>query len=152
MKNKLFGLVVFALMIVGLTGCDTYKSYTFKVETKDNIEIKLQTGAGYDISSDIPFSVSKDGEKIFSGSFITLNGYNVYLEQFSNNSDATLIDSGNKNGVEYSLFKYEEYGEDVEYDYIIKVNDSNTGILIGSINSEESVKKAFERLTFSKVD
>ena len=46
----------------------------------------------------------------------------------------------------------EQPGEDTEYNFIVKVKKSNTGVLIGSIASEKEAKQAFERLNFSKAD
>ena len=143
--KKIFMSAILLSMIVLATGCTTTKSYTFKVETGDNIEVKLDASDGYDITSDLPFTISKDGEDLSQGTFITLDGYDYYITGVNNNSDAKIIDSGTKNGLEYTFYSY-----DSEYNYIIKVKDSNTGLVIGNIVSEESAKECFDRLTITK--
>lgn len=60
MKKKLniiFSLIVVVMLFV--TGCGNSKttvSYTYKVETGDNITISLTTNDGYELTSDIPLS------------------------------------------------------------------------------------------------
>ena len=64
-----------------LTGCTTSKSYTFKVETGDEIEVKLNTNDGYDITSDLPFSVLKDEETLVKVLLLLLISIsNIYLQ------------------------------------------------------------------------
>ena len=145
--KKIFMTIAFiSIVILSVTGCSTSKSYTFSVETGDNIEIKLDTSNGYDISSDIPFAVSKDDKKLSQGTFITLDGYDSYIAAVTNDSNAKVIDSATKNGLEYTFYSY----NNSEYNYIIKIKDSNTALLIGNITSEESAKDCFDKLTISK--
>lgn len=62
-----------------------------------------------------------------------------------NDENATILDSGEKDGCEYVMWNY----NDSEYDYAILIEDSNTGILLGNDVSEESAKECFQRLTIS---
>lgn len=129
-----------------LTGCTSSISYTYKVTTGDTIQITLNNSDGYSISSELPFKITKDDTTLSQGTFITLDGYEQYIATVNNTSTAKVIDKGTKNGVEYTFYSYNNQ----EFNYIIKIEGSNTAILIGNAVSEESAKECFERLTFSK--
>lgn len=146
MKKTLMTLAIIGIMLFTLTGCSTTKSYTFDVETGDKIEVKLNTNDGYDITSNLPFSISKDEETLSQGTFITIDGYNQYVSSVNNDSNAKIIESSTKDGLEYTFYSY----NDSEWNYIIKITDSNTGLLIGNPISEASAKECFDRLTISK--
>ena len=139
-------LTIVGIMLLALTGCTTTKSYTFKVETGDEIEVKLNTNDGYDITSDLPFSILKDEETLSQGTFITIDQYNQYISSVNNDSNSKIIESTTKNGLEYTFYSY----NDSEWNYVIKVADSSTGLLIGNPISEESAKECFNRLTINK--
>lgn len=137
-----------ALMSILLVGCTTSKAYTWKVETGDNIKVSIKTNDGYDITSNNPFEVSKDGKIISYGIFVANDTYEQYKTLVTNNTDTKIIDQGNKNGVEYIFYEYQNSIN--EYNYILKVNDSNTGILLANNLSKEEAEKIFHRLTISK--
>ena len=69
MKKVFMSLTIVGIMLLALTGCTTTKSYTFKVETGDEIEVKLNTNDGYDITSDLPFSILNLLSQQTAGSF-----------------------------------------------------------------------------------
>lgn len=144
-KKVLSSLVIVITLILCLTGCTTTKSYTFNVETGDSIKVKLNTSDGYDISSDLPFAISKDGATLSQGTFITIAGYNQYINTVNNDANSKVLDSGSKNGVTYVFYSY----NNSEYNYIIKVDGSNTGILLGNPNSQVEAETIFNLLTFS---
>ena len=58
-----------------------------------------------------------------------------------------LIEEDNKNGLTYLFYSY----DNKEYNYILKVNDSNTCLLLTNEDSESSAKIIFEKLKISKV-
>ncbi len=146
MKNKIKVIGIILCTILIMTGCTTSKAYTYDVETGDRIKIELNTTEGYDISSDLPFVISKDGETLSQGTFITMEGYQYYLDAVEEDDLVTVLDSGTKNGVEYLFYSY----DGKEFNYILKVEDSNTGILLANPNSEEEAETCFNLLTFSK--
>lgn len=145
MKKILCSLVLVCALVLTLTGCTTTKSYTFDVETGDSIKVKLNTSDGYDISSNLPFTISKDGETLSQGTFITMAGYNQYINTVNSDANSKVLDSGSKNGVTYTFYSY----NNSEYNYIIKVDGSNTGILLGNPNSQVEAETIFNLLTFS---
>ncbi len=146
MKNKIKVIGIILCTILIMTGCTTSKAYTYDVETGDRIKIELNTTEGYDISSDLPFVISKDGETLSQGTFITMEGYQYYSDAVEEDDLVTVLDSGTKNGVEYLFYSY----DGKEFNYILKVEDSNTGILLANPNSEEEAETCFNLLTFSK--
>lgn len=145
MKKLIRVLSVIFILTLILTGCTTSKSFIYKVQTGDSVEVKLDTSNGYNLSSDLPFTISKDNTKLSQGTFITMDGYNQYIELVNNDSNSKIIDSGNKNGITYTFYTY----NNSEFNYVIKINNSNTGILLGNPNSQKEAEEIFEKLTFS---
>ena len=143
-KLKLMCIILIALFMI--TGCTTSKSYTYQVETGDTIKIQLDTTDGYDISSDLPFTISKDGETLSQGTFITIDQYNQYLEAIRQDSKVVILDSGSKDGIHYTFYAY----DNSEYNYIIQIDDSNTGVLLGNPNSKEEAEACFTLISFHK--
>lgn len=145
MKKLIRVLSVIFILTLILTGCTTSKSFIYKVQTGDSVEVKLDTSNGYNLSSDLPFTISKDNTKLSQGTFITMDGYNQYIELVNNDTNSKIIDSGNKNGITYTFYTY----NNSEFNYVIKINNSNTGILLGNPNSQKEAEEIFEKLTFS---
>lgn len=143
--KRIFAAVVSAACIM-LAGCDfkTTRSYTYEVDTGDKVQVTLDTTDSYKLSKDVPFEISKDGELQSTGSFIKSKGYELYEIAIDSDENATLIDSGEKDGHEYMFYSV----GDSEFNYVIKLKDSDTGILLGNKVSEDSAKECFERLVF----
>lgn len=144
-KKVFMSLAIVGVMLLTLTGCTKSRSYTFIVETGDKVKVQLNTTDGYDLSSDLPFTISKDGNTLSQGTFITTDGYNQYIDVVNSDSNARILDSGTKDGISYTFYSY----NDSEFNYVIKIDGSNTGILLGNSNSQEEAKKCFELLTFT---
>ena len=146
MKKSLISIFsVFILMLI-ITGCTTSKSYTYKVETGDTIKIKLDTSDKYDITKELPFTIKKDDKTLSQGAFLTNDGYDQCISAVNTDSKAKVIESKTANGIEYTFYSY----NDSEYNYIIKIVDSNTGILLGNNVSESSARECFNRLKITK--
>lgn len=149
MKKAILSTLVtatLALILFVTTGCTSSKSFTYNVTTGDKIEVKLNTSNGYDLTSNVPFKITKDNQTLSQGSFITLEGYNEYVVALPKNSNVKVLEQKSENGLEYLFYSY----NDSEYNYVIKISNSNTGILLGNNVSEESAKECFRRLTFTK--
>lgn len=145
MKKVFLSLTVVGIMILTLTGCTKNKSYTFTVETGDKIKIQLNTTDGYDLSYDLPFTISKDGNILSQGTFITISSYDEYVNAAKTDSLAKVIAENSEDNIEYVFYSY----NNSEYNYVIKIKNSNTGILLGNPNSQEEAEKCFELLTFT---
>lgn len=143
--KRIFAAVVSAACIM-LAGCDfkTTRSYTYEVDTGDKVKVTLDTSDGYKLSKDVPFEISKDGEVQTTGSFLKENGFDLYKAAVGLEEDAEIIDSGEKDGHEYIFVNV----GDSEFNYVIKLGNSETGVLLGNKVSEDSAKECFERLVF----
>ena len=135
-------LLVFMLFAIGCGSSKTTVSYTYKVETGDDITLSLVTNDGYGLTSDLPFVISKDKEELSQGTFIAAEYYDEYVDSVSNDENAKIIDEGDKDNYSYVMWNY----GDSEYNYVIKIKNTNTGILIANNVSEKSAKECFERL------
>lgn len=145
MKKILGTLVLVGAVLATVTGCTTTKSYTYDVTTGDSIKVELNTSDGHDITSTLPFTISKDEKTLSQGTFITIDGYNQYLNAVNGDAKAKIIDSGSKDGITYTFYSY----NDSEFNYIIKIDGSKTGILLGNPNSQAEAQECFDRLNFS---
>ena len=143
MKKIFKSILLVGIMMLALTGCTTNKSYTYTVETGDKVNITLNTTDGYDLSSDLPFAISKDGNTLSQGTFIQESYYEQYVN--AANTQGQIIDRGSNDNIEYVFYSY----NNSEYNYVIKIKDSNTALLLGNPNSQEEAKKCFELLSFS---
>lgn len=140
-----------ALAIILLTACNfsTNKSYTFDVETGDKIKVALDTSSGLSLSQkDGQFSVTEDDENILQCIFITEETYNQYVK-IKGQQGMTVLEESEKDGNPYYMYEFEgEAG--TEDNFILWVDDSNTGVILASLAGEEKAKKAFEKLVISK--
>lgn len=148
MKKVLLSVSLFIISLLVLTGCTTTLSYTFEVETGDSVKVGLNTTDGYKISYKVPFEISLDDEVLSTGTFVTLDQYNQYKDAVDMDNNVKIIDSGSKDDITYVFYSY----NNEEYNYLIKINDSKTGLLIGNIVSEKSAKEVFDRLTITLAD
>ena len=149
MNKIITKLIAVGVILLVLTGCTTYKAYTFEVKTGDDIKVKLKTNDGYDITSDVPFSIKKDNKTLSNGIFITIDSYDTYVSNAKNDSKSNIIETSSKGDIEYVFYSYSN-ADDNEWNYIIKVKDSKTGLIIGNPNSEKEAKEVFDRLTITK--
>lgn len=147
MKKLIVIVVCMVLMSVMIVACDTNssKSYTFTVDNGDKIKITLDTSDDYNISSDLPFTISCSDETLSQGLFILGEAYEQYVSVVETDDKAELLDSGTKDGHEYIFWCY----NGSEYNYVILINDSSTGIILGNPVSEESAKECFNRLSIT---
>lgn len=149
--KKVLALVLSVALLIGLlTACSikSSKAYTFTVDNGDKIKVALNTEDNYDLSSEVPFTISCDGKTLSQGSFILAESYQQYVNVVNTNENAKLIDSGTKDGNEYIFWSY----NDSEFNYAILIKGSNTGVVIGNPLSEESAKECFDRMTITIED
>lgn len=148
---KLISCVLSLMLVLSvLTGCNdnSTKAYTFSVDNGDSIKVSLNTMDNYDISSELPFTITCNGELQSQGTFILGDAFAQYKSVVENDEKAEMIDSGEKDGNDYIFWCY----NGSEYNYAILIADSNTGIVLGNVISEESAKECFDRLTISVSD
>ena len=151
MKKRLvyvFTILSIMILFVGCGNAKTSKTYTFNVETGDSVKVKLDTSDKYNITSEVPFEISQDGDVKSQGTFIFGEAYEQYKDVVDTDENAELLDSGNKDGNEYVFWSY----NDSEYNYAILIEGSSTGLILGNDVSEESAKECFNRLTIEYKD
>ena len=145
--KKIIKIVLVSFLLILFSGCTTSKSYTFNVSTGDKVKISVITNDGYDMTSSTPFKVKKDDKTISTGTFAKKEAYDYYKNAVDNDSSSKLIDSGTKGNISY--FFYEHDGSTKEYNYIIQIENSDTVVILGNTESEESAKNVFENLEIS---
>lgn len=142
--KKIIISILTVCMVLCMAGCGNVqsgKSFTYNVETGDKVQIRLDTTDDYDLSSDLPFEISKDGKTLSTGSFIKAEGYEQYVEAVTASESAEIIEQGTKDSNKYMFWRYNG-----EYNYVVIVGESDTGVLIGNKESEESARECFNRL------
>lgn len=151
-QKRICLLLLAVLWAIIFTACSTHSNmaFTFNVETGDSVKVSLDTSNGLQLTQDDgKFSVNKGDQKVLQGMFITKQTYDSYIE-ITDSSDVTVIEEGNGNNNNAYRFYECEGNSGKEYDYIVWVSNSNTGVLIGSIEGKDEVKAAFDKLTISK--
>lgn len=146
MKKNIPVFLLILCLIFTVSGCDgakTSKSFTFSVDTGDKVCIELDTTNGYDITSDLPFEISQNGSVLSQGIFIEAEQYASYVDAVSSDDSAKVIETSSKDSNQYVFWSY----NDSEFNIVILIGDSNTGILLGNAISEESARECFNRLT-----
>lgn len=145
--NKILTCVAALICVVTMVaGCKTTLAYTFNVDNGDVIKISMDTTDQYKMTSDVPFTISKDGQDLTQGTFIHGEAYEQYVNVVNTDDKAVLLDSGTKDGNEYVFWCY----DGKEYNYAIMVSGSNTGVILGNPVSEETAKECFNRMTITK--
>lgn len=152
MKKGISFFLLTLCLIFAFSGCGTqgggaktHKAYTFSVDTGDKVRVELDTTNGYDITSDLPFEISQNGSALSQGIFIEAEQYASYVDSVNSDDSAKVIETSSKDSNQYVFWSY----NDSEYNVVILIGDSNTGILLGNAISEESARECFNRLTIS---
>lgn len=146
MKKTLISIILIILVIT-LTGCTKTFSYTYEVTTGDRIKVTLNINDGYKLTSNLPFTITKDGKELSQGTFILGNYYEEYVNVAKEDSKTNIISSGDKDSFEYVFYSY----NNKEYNYVIKVKNSNTAILLENKHSKQEAIDCFELLDFEVI-
>lgn len=138
-------IAVSVLSCTLFTGCklSSSVSLTFNVETGDSINVELDTQKNdYELKADgSRFIVKEEDNDILQGIFLTTDMYDQY--------ETAIMETGNiLESDDYIFYEYE--GESgTERNILLMVPDSETGIIIGSLESEDKVRDAYSKLSFS---
>lgn len=131
----------------------TNLTFTYTVETGDKVKIELDTSDGYGFKSELPFSITKENETISQGTFITEDGYAQYksLIDLGAEQGITIIEpETSQNGLTY-IFYQVNGSAGTEYNYVVKIDNSKTGLLIGSLKSKADAQDVFNHLAINIV-
>ena len=143
--NKLLVISFILIFSLILTGCTKEVAFTYAVDTGDDIKIKISTNDDYKLSSNVPFTISKDDKTLSTGTFLTAEGYDLYKYNISVESHIKIFEEKEKGEITYTFFSV----KDEQFIYLIKVNNSNTGIYLENNNSKEEAKQVFDMLTIT---
>ncbi len=149
MKTKKSYLYVLAVILtIALCACSisTSMSYSFDVQTGDTIKVSLDTSDGMSLTQkDGRFAVIEDEETVLVGIFLHEEGYQSYLA-IKGEQGMTVLEDTQKDGNTYYMYEIE--GESgTEDNFVMRVQESKTGVLLASLSGREKAKKAFEKLT-----
>lgn len=149
MKKTVLCILALVCVLAMVTGCNFHSSisYTFSIDNGDSIEVELDTTDKYSMTSDVPFTVTLDGEAQSYGTFIHSDVYPEYAN-IGEAENTQVLDSGTKDGNQYIFWCF----DGKEYNYAILVEGSNTGVLLGNMISQESAQACFDRLTITVKD
>lgn len=142
MKRMICIAMAVCLMLV-TAGCSSSVAYSYTMDNGDYIRLELDASDGYELSAEVPFTISQNGEERSVGQFLYGEYYEESVSSVQSAANTTVIETGEKDGHEYMFWNY----NDSEYNYIIRVADSNSAIVIGNLISEESARECFDRLT-----
>lgn len=140
-----------AAVIIMFSACNmqTMTTVSYDVETGDKVALQLMTGYIQDGKN--PFSVSKDGKTLITGSFLTAEQYDEYVSLIENGGteDETIerIEQGVKDNNIFCYYSSENGGSS-EYDFILKISDSNTAVLLRGTGSQADVRECFSAMSF----
>ncbi len=153
--KKMKKLVVVCLsicMLFAMAGCNAHSSMslTYNVETGDSVEVEVDTTGGWKLTTEdgIFYINDENEETVLMGMFIDKDYYDMYTANLSMAQGVTMLEEDEENGLDYAL--WEIVGTDiVELDYVGWLTDSNTGVILASMESKEVAKEAFERITLT---
>lgn len=142
-----------ALGMIVLTGCSTSMSYTYKVGTGDNVEVKLDTSEDLVLKNELEngddgFCVTEDDETILQGIFIDEDTYDFYVEMVKIADGVENIEEDSANGLTWLFYEFDGQAG-MESNYIVWIDGSDTGIIMNSLEGSRAAKKAFNSLTFT---
>ena len=148
--SKLLLIPLIILLSMVLTGCTKTIAYTYAVETGDNIRIELykDNDTSYKLSSDVPFTISKDDKTLSTGSFLTSDGYDSYKYNVEVESHIEIFKKDETDDLIYTFFSV----KNEKFIYLIKVKNSNTGIILENDHSKKEAKEVFDMIGISLVN
>lgn len=152
---------ILAVCLLGvMAACEMHAStsVTYKVDTGDSIKIEVDTTAGFSQDTEVPFSIKKDDAVYLEGSFGTEDAFDFFQHYATTDDDVVLLEEGEKDGNQYLM--YATSGDSVsaessittEYDYVVRVANSNTCVVLYGSVSEEAAREAFEATTISAAE
>lgn len=143
--KRMLSIVALLLILVTFAGCSdahTYMSWTFDVETGDDVKIRLETTDGYTISSDVPFVIKHNDEELSHRTFIKGDFCEQYREAAKTQEGSKVLTEGEIDGHKYIFWSF----NDEEWNYCIELEGGKTGILLGNAVSRETAEEVFSRL------
>ena len=142
MNKKIIIVLTLICALFVLASCETSLSLTFNVETGDSINVTLDTSNNdYSLKADdATFNIEKNGKLVAKGIFLTEDMLAQYFSAVKDEEGVELIDSAEN---------YIFYHINDEWDRILKIENSDTGIALVNLVSEDSAVECFDLLTIT---
>ena len=132
MKKLIILFAVLLLILPASAACSTHasKSATFNVETGDKIKVTVDVKAGYDLTMEVPFAISKGDELVLNGAFGLPEAYETYHQLAEADPNATILAEDSKDGNAYFFYTVTNpETQTTEYDYFVQVAGSQTVVI-----------------------
>ena len=145
-------LAAVLLCIMLLTGCEFNRtvSLTYNVTTGDSIKVTLDSSEGHGLkNSGAGFEVNNGEKIILQGFFVDQSMYEGYVEAVSSQQEAVIRQETDREEMHVISYTYEGQAG-TEQNYIVWIEGSSTGVVIGSLAEVSEADEAFGRLVFSK--
>ena len=147
MKIKKIIIVPLIAFLLVLSGCQTRMSYTFNIETGEQIKVKLNTTQGQKLlQSDGRFSVNDKNQNVqTNGIFILPDIFNEFFETIKLEQHSQILEESENDRYKYIFYKV---NDESEWIYLIQPKHCKTGIILINTTSQESAKEVFDLLEF----
>ena len=144
MMKKFIAISLILAACLALTACTgTSMSYTFNVETGEQIEVKLDTTGGYKLtqSDGNMFLSNADGDLVLTGYFLLPDAYESYIWE-------PMLEVGKLNDGGGYLYAVDVDGRVV---FLARAKGASAGVLFYSWEDAnvKTCKAMFERLSFT---
>ena len=143
MMKRFIAITIILAVCLALTACTgTSMSYTFNVETGEQIEVKLDTTGGYKFaqSGGDMYLSDPDGDLVLIGYFLLPDAYESFILE-------PILESGKTNYGNGYLYAADSTGAVV---FLARAKDASAGVLFYSEENAdvETCRAIFERLSF----
>ena len=143
MKKTIILVIAFVLMLGCLAGCSYEGATVFKPSTGDKIVIKVEKGEGLAVSGTNNVVIMRDDERVFEGTWYEADAFSEMLQSVELTPEETeFLDSGKHKGNEFFAFTL----GDNSWNYVVKIADSNTCLMLQCDISAEVAADTFEHM------
>lgn len=111
------------------------------------VTVEFDNTDGYEMTGEMPYTIFSGDRMIGSVSFAENGAFDLYSEAVSEDEASTVLDSGEKDGNKYMF-----WNDDMGYNYVIQIGDSDMTIIFYSLGSEDAARNCFDRMTFSMIE
>ena len=142
MKKIISVLSIALCLCLFLTACHTSFAYTFNIENGDRIKVKLDTTNGHQLEQeDGQFKIIEEGKKPMFGAFLSEDIFDDYM-------DTALTEDVLESGDDFCMFQQDgEFGRETYY--LFMVDNSNTGIVLATLQDEAGARALYDLLTIT---
>ena len=146
MKNILKTIMMCLVAMFVLTGCGGTETMIYKGAAGEDIQVRLNTSEGHELSPKLPIEISLDDEVLTSGTFFHASDYDEQVfGLYSLQGVKVLEEDKDAQGNDYVLYSIDEK----TFVYLVKVKDSDTAVRLENSINLPTARKVFDLLTFN---